>query len=38
MSFGLDDNRHRPNEHYHLSHINKGIDTAVYYFTYLAQG
>jgi acetylornithine deacetylase/succinyl-diaminopimelate desuccinylase-like protein len=37
MPFGLDDNRHSPNEHYHLSHFYKGIDTAIHYYTYLAH-
>ena len=36
MPFGLDDNRHSPNEHYHLSHLEKGIVTAVYFYHYLA--
>ncbi|MCP5099250.1 MAG: dipeptidase [Chloroflexi bacterium] len=37
MPFGLDDNRHSPNEHYHLDHFYKGIDTAVYYYHFLAN-
>ncbi len=36
MPFGLDDNRHSPNEHYHLSHLQKGMATAVYFYHYLA--
>lgn len=36
MPFGLDDNRHSPNEHYHLTHLEKGIVTAVYFYHYLA--
>ncbi len=35
MPFGLDDNRHSPNEHYHLDHFYKGIDTAIHYYYYL---
>jgi acetylornithine deacetylase/succinyl-diaminopimelate desuccinylase-like protein len=37
MPFGLDDNRHSPNEHYHLDHFYKGIDTAVHFYYYLAE-
>lgn len=37
MPFGLDDNRHSPNEHYHLSHFSRGIETAVHYYHYLAE-
>lgn len=37
MPFGLDDNRHSPNEHYHLSHFYRGIDTAIHYYYYLAE-
>lgn len=36
MPFGLDDNRHSPNEHYQLSHLEKGMVTAVYFYHYLA--
>jgi acetylornithine deacetylase/succinyl-diaminopimelate desuccinylase-like protein len=37
MPFGLDDNRHSPNEHYHLEYFYKGIETAVHFLTYLAD-
>lgn len=37
MPFGLDDNRHSPNEHYHLSHFTRGIATAIHYYHYLAE-
>jgi acetylornithine deacetylase/succinyl-diaminopimelate desuccinylase-like protein len=37
MPFGLDDNRHSPNEHYHLDHFGRGIDTAIHYYYYLAE-
>ena len=37
MPFGLDDNRHSPNEHYHLSHFYKGIETAVHYYLFLGE-
>ncbi|MAT99964.1 MAG: peptidase M20 [Anaerolineaceae bacterium] len=37
MPFGLDDNRHSPNEHYHLTHLEKGIVTAVYFYHHLAS-
>ena len=37
MPFGLDDNRHSPNEHYHLAHLEKGIVTAVHFYHYLAE-
>jgi acetylornithine deacetylase/succinyl-diaminopimelate desuccinylase-like protein len=36
MPFGLDDNRHSPNEHYHLEHFYKGIGTAVHYYYFLS--
>ncbi len=36
MPFGLDDNRHSPNEHYHLAHLEKGMVTAVYFYHHLA--
>lgn len=37
MPFGLDDNRHSPNEHYHLDHFSRGLDTAIHYYYYLAE-
>ncbi|MEZ4645608.1 MAG: dipeptidase [Chloroflexota bacterium] len=37
MPFGLDDNRHAPNEHYHLSHFARGINTAIHYYHYLTE-
>ena len=37
MPFGLDDNRHSPNEHYRLDHFEKGLDTAVYFYNFLAK-
>ncbi len=37
MPFGLDDNRHSPNEHYRLDHFSRGIATAVHYYHYLAE-
>lgn len=37
MPFGLDDNRHSPNEHYRLDHFEKGLDTAVTFYTYLSE-
>jgi acetylornithine deacetylase/succinyl-diaminopimelate desuccinylase-like protein len=37
MPFGLDDNRHGPNEHYLLEHFSRGIATAVHYYQYLAE-
>ncbi|KAA3663155.1 MAG: M20/M25/M40 family metallo-hydrolase, partial [Chloroflexi bacterium] len=37
MPFGLDDNRHSPNEHYRLDHFDKGLDTAVYFYHFLSQ-
>lgn len=37
MPFGLDDNRHAPNEHYHLQNFYRGIDTAIYYYHYLPE-
>ena len=37
MPFGLDDNRHSPNEHYRLDHFDKGLDTAVYFYNLLAK-
>ncbi len=36
MPFGLDDNRHSPDEHYHLAHLEKGMVTAVYFYHHLA--
>jgi acetylornithine deacetylase/succinyl-diaminopimelate desuccinylase-like protein len=35
MPFGLDDNRHSPNEHYRLDNFYRGIDTAIHYYHYL---
>lgn len=32
MPFGLDDNRHAPNEHYLLSHFERGLKTSLYFF------
>ncbi len=37
MPFGLDDNRHSPNEHYRLDHFDKGLDTAVYFYHFLSE-
>jgi acetylornithine deacetylase/succinyl-diaminopimelate desuccinylase-like protein len=37
MPFGLDDNRHSPNEHYLLQHFYKGMETAVHFYHYLAE-
>lgn len=37
MPFGLDDNRHSPNEHYRLEHFDKGLDTAVYFYHFLSK-
>lgn len=37
MPFGLDDNRHSPNEHYHLTHLEKGMVTAIYFYHFLAN-
>jgi len=37
MPFGLDDNRHSPNEHYRLDHFEKGLKTAVYFYHFLVQ-
>ena len=37
MPFGLDDNRHSPNEHYRLEHFDKGLDTAVYFYHFLSE-
>ncbi len=37
MPFGLDDNRHSPNEHYLLDHFIRGITTAIHYCHYLAE-
>ena len=37
MPFGLDDNRHAPDEHFLLSHLRRGVKTAVYYCHFLAE-
>jgi acetylornithine deacetylase/succinyl-diaminopimelate desuccinylase-like protein len=31
MPLGLDDNRHSPNEHYHIDYFYRGINTAIHY-------
>lgn len=37
MPFGLDDNRHAPNEHYLLDNFYKGIETAIHFHFNLAN-
>jgi acetylornithine deacetylase/succinyl-diaminopimelate desuccinylase-like protein len=37
MPFGLDDNRHSPNEHYSIDYFYRGIDTAVHYQHFLLE-
>ena len=37
MPFGLDDNRHSPNEHYLLDHFEKGLKTAVIFYNFLSK-
>ncbi|MCA9971220.1 MAG: dipeptidase [Anaerolineales bacterium] len=37
MPFGLDDNRHAPDEHFHLAHLRRGVKTAVYFYHFLAE-
>ena len=37
MPFGLDDNRHSPNEHLGLEYFEKGIETAIRYYYHLAE-
>lgn len=36
MPFGLDDNRHAPNEHIRLDYFEKGIETAIRFFNEIA--
>jgi acetylornithine deacetylase/succinyl-diaminopimelate desuccinylase-like protein len=37
IPFGLDDNRHAPNEFFRLDYLWRGIETAVHYHHYLAK-
>lgn len=37
MPFGLDDNRHSPNEHYRMDHFEKGLVTAVHFYYFLSK-
>ena len=37
MPFGLDDNRHSPNEHLGLDYFEKGIETAIRYYYHLSE-
>jgi acetylornithine deacetylase/succinyl-diaminopimelate desuccinylase-like protein len=37
MPFGLDDNRHSPNEHYRIEYFYKGIETAIYFQHFLVE-
>jgi acetylornithine deacetylase/succinyl-diaminopimelate desuccinylase-like protein len=37
IPFGLDDNRHSPNEFFRLDYLWRGMETAVYYQYYLAE-
>lgn len=37
MPFGLDDNRHSPNEFFRLHYLWRGIESAIYYYHYLAE-
>jgi acetylornithine deacetylase/succinyl-diaminopimelate desuccinylase-like protein len=37
MPFGLDDNRHSPNEHYHVDYFYRGIETAIHYQHFLLE-
>jgi len=36
MGFGLDDNIHSPNEYFTVSHFERGVDTVIHYYYYLA--
>lgn len=37
LPIGLDDNRHSPDEHFHLSYFFRGIETAIRYYHYLSS-
>jgi acetylornithine deacetylase/succinyl-diaminopimelate desuccinylase-like protein len=37
LPFGLDDNRHSPNEHYRLDYFYRGIESAIRYYYHLAE-
>ena len=37
MPFGLDDNRHAPNEYYDIDYLERGIQTAIHYYFNYAQ-
>lgn len=37
VPFGLDDNRHSPNEHYRLDYLQRGIESAIRYYYHLAK-